>query len=419
MKILFALLLVACTPLAVPTSSTQSLDILSDGVFRTGIKTVQLYPDRNDVTDVLLPATIPQNQQGLMLNFDDLTTSYRSYTAKITHCNADWSKSTLSNLDFLTEFNSFPITQYAFSSDTHIPYIHYWFEVPAVKLSGNYVLTVYQDDGTPVFSKRFMVFGRQVQFSLLTDLSGASQLNNKQGISLRLSYPQLAVFNAATQFEVCIRQNQRWDNMIQNLPATFFRETQKEIEYQVNDEAYMHDGGNEYRFFDLRSIINPGQNVSHVEQKSKPYRAFMAKDRSREGDRYSQYLDFNGNFVIQNYDNTLQYSENYIKANFTLTAPKPVNGKVFINGRFIDNAFSKETEMLYDSARREYRQELLVKQGWYNYQYIVKGGATAPNLIEGNHFETENLYEVMVYFKSLQPRADLLVGYLQFTKNSR
>jgi hypothetical protein len=419
MRILIALLLTACTPLAVPTASTIAVDLLNDGVFRIGIKTVQIYPDRNDVTDVLVPAAVAQNQQGLILQFDDLTTSYRSYTAKITHCNADWSKSTLSNLDFLTEFNSFPITQYAFSSDTHIPYIHYWFSLPSVKLSGNFVLTVYQDDGSPVFSKRFMVYGKQAQLSSLNDASGASQLNNKQGISLKLNYPQLEVLNAATQFEVSIRQNQRWDNLIQNIPATFYREAQREIEYRINDEAYMHDGGNEYRFFDLRSIINPGQNVSYVEKISKPYRAFISNDRSRDGDRYAQYLDINGNYVIQNYDNSLQYSENYIKANFTLTVPKPITGKVFINARFVDNAFSKETEMRYDSARKEYRQELLVKQGWYNYQYIVKGGTVAPNLIEGNHFETENLYEVLVYYKSLQPRADLLVGYLQFTKNSR
>jgi len=196
------------------------------------------------MSDVLLPAAMPINQQGLRLEFDDLSTSYQSFTAKITHCNADWSKSLLSNLDFLTEYNSFPITQYAFSSDTHIPYIHYWFQLPSVKLSGNYVLTLYQDDATPVLSRRFIVYSNSVQLSTLTDFSGASQLANKQAISLKLNYQQLDVQNASTQFEVYIRQNQRWDNMISNIPPTFIRETEKEIEYRVNDEAYMPTWGN-------------------------------------------------------------------------------------------------------------------------------------------------------------------------------
>lgn len=419
MRILFILVLVSCTPLAVPSSSTTQVNLLDDATFLPTIKTVQLYPDRNDVTNVLLPASVALEEQQLRLEFDDLSATYQSYSAKITHCNADWSKSGLANLDFLLEYNSFPINQYAFSSDTHIPYIHYWFDVPRVKLSGNYVLTVYRDDTTPVLSKRFMVYSKLVQLASLPDLSGAGQLSNKQGISVLMRYGQVDVLNPSTQFELSIRQNQRWDNMIINVPPAFFRDAENEIEYRINDENYMHDGGNEYRFIDLRTIINTGQNIATVDRTSKPYRAFVGRDRSRENDRYSQYLDFNGNFVIQNYDNSLQYAENYVKTVFTLASQNPVQGKVHINGKLVDNAFSKETEMVYDSARKEYRQELLLKQGWYNYQYIVKDSKVKPTLIEGNHFETENGYEVLVYFKSMQPRADLLVGYLQFSKNSR
>lgn len=411
-------LFTACTPLTAPQSSNQRFNLLDDAAFVSSIKSVQFYPDRNDVTNVLLPAVVALTDQQLKLEFDDLNSSYQSYSVRLTHCNADWSKSSLSNLDFLTEYNGFPVNQYAFSSDTHVPYIHYWFPVPRVKLPGNYVLTVYLDDTTPVLSRRFMVYEKQVQISSLQDVSGANQLSNKQAISLMMRYPTLEVINPATQFEVTIRQNQRWDNMITNLPPAFFRDAQKEIEYRVNDERYMHDGGNEYRFMDLRTIINTGQNIAYIEKTTKPYRAFVAKDRSRESDRYSQYPDINGNYVIQNYDYTLQYSENYVKTVFTFTSPTRLQGPLHIHGKWVDNAFSKETEMEYDSARKEYKKELLLKQGWYNYQYIVKGD-NRPSRLEGNHFETENSYEVFVYFKSLQPRADLLVGYVQFTKNAR
>lgn len=418
-KLLILFLLASCTPLSYPSTGEQSYNLLDDAVFSSTIKTVQLFPDKNDVTNVLLPASIPIQEQNLRLEFDDMVTAYQSYTVRIIHCNSDWTKSSLSNLDFLMEYNSFPINQYAFSSDTHIPYLHYWFVVPPVKISGNYVLTVYLDDSKPVFSKRFMVYNKQVQLSINTDLSGASQLNNKQGISLSIQYPNLDVLNASTQFEVQIRQNQRWDNLITNVPPAFLREAERAIEYRVNDEDYMHDGGNEYRFIDLRTIINTGQNLAKIDRTVKPYTAYAGLDKSRQYDRYAQYPDFNGNFVIMNYDNTLQYSENYIKTIFTLTTGKKMDGAVHLQGKLVNNPFSKESEMFYDSARQEYRKELLLKQGWYNYQYVIEKGNKKSNLLEGNHFETENLYEVLVYYKSLQPRADLLVGYQQVNRNPR
>lgn len=418
MRILFiALLLSGCSALTTPGSSGNQVDLLADAVFVPSIKTVQLYPFKNDVTNVLLPAVVAINEQRLRLEFDDLSSSYQSYTIRITHCNSDWSKSSLANLDFLTEYNSFPVNQYAYSSDTHIPYVHYWFAVPRVKLSGNYVVTAYLDDTTPVFSKRFMVYEKQVQVGSIADVSGASRLNNKQAISLLMQYSKLDVNNPATQFEVNIRQNQRWDNMLVNIPPAFYRDAEKQIEYRVTDEQYMHDGGNEYRYIDLRTILTTtGQHITKIDRTAKPFTAYVDVDKSFEYDRYALHLDFDGTYVIQNYDNSLQYSENYIKTVFTLALDKPLAQPVHLQGRLINNAFSKESEMQYDSARKVYRKELLLKQGWYNYLYIVQD-KNNPFRIEGNHFETENSYEVLVYYKSLQPRADLLVGYLQFTKN--
>jgi Domain of unknown function (DUF5103) len=422
--LIVALVVVSCTPLSTLSGSAETGQIaiespFQDAVFRPSIKTVRLYPFANDPTDVLVPASVYIREQNLSLTFDDLTTAYQNYSVRLIHCKADWSKSSLSNLDFLYDYNSFPVNQYAFSSDTHVPYLHYWFTVPPVKISGNYMLVVYLDDATPVLSKRFMVYDKLVQVVQLNDQSGSAQLANKQPISLLMRYPQLSVLNPSTQFEVSIRQNQRWDNIIQNVPPAFFREVEKEIEYRVIDTQYMHDGGNEYRFFDLRSIINPGQNIAQVDKLVKPFTARVGTDRSRESDRYSQSLDFNGNYVVQNYDNGLQYSENYLNVKLSLPLNKRIEGKVYIQGLFANNPFSSETEMIYDSARSEYSQQLLLKQGWYNYQYVVKNKHNSPSLLEGNHFETENSYEVLVYYKSLQPQADLLVGYLLIDKNPR
>ena len=50
-----------------------------------------------------------------------------------------------------------------------------------------------------------------------------------------------------------------------------------------------------------------------------------------------------------------------------------------------------------------------------NYSYYVEGEDVNP--IDGSYIDTENLYDILVYYKSPQLRYDRLIGYVQF--NSR
>jgi len=61
---------------------------------------------------------------------------------------------------------------------------------------------------------------------------------------------------------------------------------------------------------------------------------------------------------------------------------------------------------------------MLLKQGFYNYEYWGDS-PDDPNQIEGDHFQTENMYEVLVYYRPFQPMADLLVGYFVIPVNAR
>ena len=75
--------------------------------------------------------------------------------------------------------------------------------------------------------------------------------------------------------------------------------------------------------------------------------------------------------------------------------------------------------MQYDSVQRIYTSRILLKQGWYDYQYVLKSRELPYYHFEGSHFETENYYEIFVYHRPYMPRADLLVGYLRLAKNPR
>lgn len=419
-SMLLVLLAAACTPI---TQSTVNSDgnpkalQLIDRAYEPQIKTVQLYSSGN----TLNPAVTGLGQANLILEFDDMRSQNDSYYARVIHCNHDWTQSSLQDLDYMTVYNEFPITTYEFSVDTHIPYIHYTFTLPVVKLPGNYVLAVYRGSNKEdiLLTKRFMVFNTQVSFTQNGNLIGPGRIADlNQQINFTVNYQNLNILNPLTDVHVNIRQNQRWDNQASNVKPSFVREIEKEIEYRFFDDALMFKGGNEFRFFDLRSLNYPGRNVGYMDKKVKPFKAYIQKDKSREDEAYAQYNDLNGGFTLDNYDYRDMAYANYVDVNFTLSTP-PVKGDVYVAGAFNYWNLNQENKMHYDTAQNSYVADILLKQGWYDYQYIVKAPGVDPYRFEGSHFETENQYEVFVYYRPFQPQADLLIGYLRLEANPR
>jgi hypothetical protein len=330
-------------------------------------------------------------------------------------------KSSLRDLDFLDEYNEFPINNFEFSVDTSVPYVHYWFDLPAMKLPGNYVLVVYRggDKNDLILTRRFMVYDSKIAVTDLNNLivSGSIALINQQ-LNFKINYKNLEVVNPTENIKVVIVQNQRWDNMAVGIQPAFIREFDKELEYRFLDDSKMFKGGNEFRYFDLRSINYPGRNVQRVNKAQKPFEAFIETDKSRAHEYYSQYDDLNGKFLISNLDYRDASFTNYINVNFAL-ATNPVAGDVYVSGGFNYWNNDESNRMKYDSAKRQYTARFLLKQGWYDYQYLVKSSALPPYHFEGSHFQTENEYEILVYYRPFLPKADLLIGYARVEKNPR
>lgn len=390
---------------------------LEDYVYEKEIKTVRIYPEGS----ALSPAVTTLARPNLILEFDDIATDRDNYNVRIIHCNHDWTKSGLQDLDFMRDYNEFPINNSQLSADTHINYVHYWFAVPPVKLPGNYVLVVHRgsDKEDLILSRRFMVYDNRVSFSREGRLIGAGSIADlNQQINFTVNHSSIEILNPMMDVHVNIRQNQRWDNYVQDLKPSFVREHEKELEYRFFDESKMFRGGNEFRFFDLRSLNNPGRNVDFVDRKKKPYEVFIIRDKSRKDEAYSQYDEMNGNYMIDNYDFRDRAYTQYAYVNFTLASRK-VDGEVYVTGAFTDWRNDKSNLMQYDSAKQQYQARFLLKQGWYDYQYYVKSKTLPPYHFEGSHFETENLYEVFVYYRPFQPRADLLIGYMRLEENPR
>lgn len=414
-----------CTPISQSSGisgNPPKILQLTDRTYESDIKTVLLYPSFGAPEDNLLPAVIPMGHWNLLLEFDDLSGQQESYYARVIHCNHDWTKSLLQDLDFMNEFNEFPINNYEFSTDTHIPYTHYWLPVPPVKLPGNYVLMVYRGSSREdfVLTRRFMVYDTRVAIQRGGNLVGAGSVAElNQQINFTVNHKDIDILNPMQDVSVTIRQNQRWDNVSEGVKPGFIRPNQRELEYRFFDPEKMFKGGNEFRFFDLRSLNSPGRNVESVNRAVKPVEAYIFKDKSRAYEAYSQYNDLNGKFVIGNFDFRAPSATNYVNVNFALATPEPVKGSVYVAGALNYWLLNEDNKMHYDTVRKEYQAKMLLKQGWYDYQYIVRSDEVPTYHFEGSHFETENTYEILVYHRPFQPRADLLIGYLRLEENSR
>ncbi len=414
-----------CTPLSqssMNSGSNPKTIQLKDYTYEPQIRTVVIRPDFDDPQTFLEPAVVQLGEGNLLLEFDDLRHQRDDYTARIVHCNYDWTRSKLMDLDYMGEFNEFPINNFEYSVDTHIPYVHYWLTLPAVKLPGNYVVMVYRgsDKNDVILTKRFMVYEPRVAFGSEQNLIGAGSVAARnQQLNFTVNYSRLEVINPLESINVSIRQNRRWDNIANDLKPSFVREIEKQLEYRFFESEKMFRGGNEFRFFDMRSLNNPGRNVASVNRNVKPYEVYIERDKSRRDEAYSQLPDFNGGFVPGNLDYPDPAFTNYANVNFTLAAPVPYPGVVFVTGEFNYWNTNDLNRMQYDSLTREYKGRVLLKQGWYDYQYLIQSPDLPPYYLEGSHFQTENLYEIFVYYRPFQPQADLLIGYLRVERNRR
>ncbi len=71
--------------------------------------------------------------------------------------------------------------------------------------------------------------------------------------------------------------------------------------------------------------------------------------------------------------------------------------------------------MIFNAATGTYEGSALLKMGVYNYAYVTLNRldhSSGPSFefTEGNYFETENNYDILVYYRPLGGRADQLVG---------
>ena len=433
----FLLLATACVPLGTPITSTapgtqKPPEYYADKTLRyqdytyvPEVRSVQCYVATGQPNEVFNPPVVPLGQsQAITLEFDVLGEQSQRYSAKLIHCDMDWQPSVLTDLQFLSEINDFIITDYRVGTGTKVPYFHYRMRVPGVKISGNYLLVVQSSGGVPVVSRRLLVYENQVQVALQPGIVvGGQERYTLQQLDFGINYASVDLVNPAVEVKVVLRQNFRWDNAKYNLRPTFVRDAERRLDYQYFGFENAFPGLSEYRYFDIRSLQAAGIGVLHVDPRANPTTVTLQPEVTRNLQAYNQYQDANGQRVFESreYGNGATNAD-YADVTFQLKAAQPAPGPVYAFGAMTDWQLKDEFRLTYDETKQLYTGHALLKQGYYNYDFAVAGARGAvPNevLFEGTHQETENQYDLLVYYRPPGSRADLLIGYQTVDMNSR
>lgn len=396
---------------------------MEDRIYEAGIRSVMFYPastNKNAMLDLPVVFLGAQEERPLMLSFDELGSKYSNYYVKIIACDYDWKPSILQDLEYLYQFNEWPITDYTLSAGTRVPYTHFNFIVPPVKISGNYVLQVYrnQDPDDVVITRRFIIFENAVNvvFDIKFALDPAYRFTHQQ-VDFEIRYPQLELFNPAQMVKTVVRQNGRWDNAIYNLTPAFIREERKTLDYHFLNNENLFTGGNEWRGIDARSMRFMGQGVDAATFDNNKAEVVLAMDKSRNERNYNQWVDVNGRYVVENFEtrNSTNLAD-YQFVNFRFSS-RQLNGDMYVFGALGDFGPDPRCLMRYDSAQQCYTARILLKQGFYNYAYAFKPYGTDKLddiKFEGTYSQTENLYDVIAYFRPIGARYDRVIGYNSF-----
>lgn len=423
------------------TGWAQAQDVRTvDYIYDPKIQTVLLYPVvGNDLTNPALALNPPvaslDDNTALQLEFDDLTGNYRTFRARLLHCNADWQHSALNDIEFTYEYNDNAITEYQNSSNTKIPYYHYRLTVPRVKLPGNYVLVVYEERNPRniTFTRRFSLYSNKLSVNAAVRFSSdpSAQYRDQQ-VNFSIDYRGYQVISPQDDFKVVIRQNYRDDRVVTGLKPSSVRSFDQALDYSTFDLKNTFPGSNEYRFFDTRTVISQANYIERIDRRQDRNIAYVQVDQLRSRQAYTQTDDFNGLFIIdQKETGNGATGADYIETVFSLKLADFPGADVYVNGAFNLWLLNDRNRMTYDPTTGLYRVSMLLKQGVYNYDYSVKGIPTpttrsdlslAPGnelLLEGDYSATENDYEVFVYHRPPASRADQLVAYQRIGYNKR
>lgn len=395
----------------------NSNNMLLDTIYNENIKTVLLHQKDDRLSEPIIYLHLG-NQ--LTLSFDELSEEIKNYNYDFIHCDANWNPTDISSAEYIKGFTVNQINNYQYSFNTFRQYIHYEVDFPnddiQLALSGNYVIKVYEEfnEDSIILTKKFHILDNKVNIEAEVKRPIISEHFDKgQQVSFKVTTNGYLINDPYSELLITIQQNNRVDNMITGVKPLFI--TSNEFNYDYHDQN-IFQGGIEFRYFNIKSMRYFSEYIYNIEYIKPYYHVALVPGKAKTFDEYFYNDDINGKYYIdiqEGIDSDLD--ADYVYVDFTLSFDAPmIDGEIYIVGSLTNWELSSQSKMEYSFEKKAYTKTLLLKQGYYNYQYIykMKGHEKGDlSLVEGSHHQAENDYQIFIYHNKPGGRYSELIGY--------
>lgn len=390
---------------------------MNDNVYVKGIESVSLLPNGVKLGDPI--AQLGAGFEQLVLTFDDLEEESRYVKYTFIHCTHDWQPSDMNQIEYLDGFMEDENATYNYSFNTITHYMQYRLAFPTENMrptkSGNYILFVYDDTPDhPILTRRFMIKESDCAGikGMVHASSNVEDRRTRQEVDFVVNAGNYPIRNPAMTLHATIKQNGRWDNAIYGL--TYRSGMSGEYSFDWDNDVNTFDGGAEFHTFDVRSLRTNGDRVIGLTFQHHENQAYILEDEARPFGAYESRQTLNGACIYRNIDMQNEFSEDYVNTHFTLKSSFPfTDGDVYVFGQLTDWRIQERARLKYNEQFKYWEADFPIKQGVYNYQYVyVPHGSNKidATYIEGNHYETQNQYLILLYFREEGTSYDKLIG---------
>lgn len=385
------------------TGQVEEVDPPSD------IKTIT-FGSQKDIS--ILP--IINLNERIYLEFDVLNNLEEDFYYVIEHFDYDWTPSRLMKSEYLDGMDNLRIFNYENSFNTYQIYSHYRLQIPnpqtRLKVSGNYLIKIFDENDDLVFSRKFMIMEQQVGVGVQIKRSrNVALINEAQTVDFSIKSNNLNLNNPTETVKTVIVQNNNLKTAIYNLKPQYT--LGNELVYRYNDNSLFW-GGNEYLFFENKDVRMANLGIQYIDLQDL-YHSYLYTDIDRSSRKYTYNPDINGGFKITVLDRQYPSIEaDYTYVHFSLLVEEFLNQSVYVYGGFNNFSISDDNKMIFNVEKGIYELSILLKQGFYNYKYVVvdDDNTLFEGAVSGNFDETENNYKVIVYYRDLGARYDKIIG---------
>ena len=396
---------------------------LEEKIYKPRIKTVQVQKKG----DSLAPPVIHLNSNSqVILSFDELETNPQSYSYKLIHCDAQWNPSGLMEHEYLYSQFEAEIQYTKNSMNTIIPYTHYRESIPNDRMepsiSGNYAILVYENynpQDTVLVAHFRMTEGKVSVRAEMERINEMSPEKPNQKLNFSVNTGSFSIQNPYQSIKALIKQNGHNSRFISKVNPSSFRGN--ELIYQ-NMEELKFKGGNEFYHFNSKSVEFAGKNVEKIDFLQNRFHFKLSPDKRRKYKDYKHKKELNGKFQIDKERSDSPHLEaDYVYVYFTLKdkTPEMSGGKVYVTGEFNNWKHTEKSEMKYNFDQKAYENRILLKQGYYNYKYeLVNDEGVQETFYSGNHEQTENDYEIYIYYEDRSKGYDRLIGHTLYNSSN-